>query len=329
MSSSAPKSTPARKKSSLSVSQGGPSQPAPKRAVAEVLTISDSDDDAILTEISFGPVTKKVKTEPQPTAPAVKLASIFTKLQPQPKHSPAPAVPSRPESASSRSKPTRSVQEWRFDPSQPRQGSPTDGSSGPSHSGLRSSAPAGSRLLARNLLAKQQTSYLQQEHYLAPNGEEIIGGGPAAGAAGSDDDEPATDSEEEAAPKPSKRAKGKSKAATPDSPPPPGASRLARFALQPSTTSKSSATASASGVKYTPLEQQVLALQARHPGVVLMIEVGYKMKVSRGGVCPLRPADHRLYSSSAITTHRWLRACSASPAFHPNLCLLPRSRSTA
>ncbi|KAJ9474845.1 DNA mismatch repair protein MSH3 [Pseudozyma hubeiensis] len=41
---------------------------------------------------------------------------------------------------------------------------------------------------------------------------------------------------------------------------------------------KSKATESDSGSTYTPLEKQILELKASHPGVLLIIEVGYKLK---------------------------------------------------
>lgn len=272
-----------------------------KRPGVVDLTLTDSDDDdLILPDFQHPPAAKKVKTESnvQPNStvnpalgstPASKppLASIFQPKPPAPTAPTSKAALARPNSASERRGPSQSITKWRFDPSQSDRADRA-GSEGPSHPTIRPPPASGARLLGRNLLAKQRTNYIQAEHYLAANGEEVLGTGAVAGERGGsdgegEDDAPDSDDDEDdesTTQRPTKlNSKGKGKAADPDpDSPPPGASRLARFALKPAPKSTKAPTASATGVKYTPLEQQVLTLQAKHPGVLLMFEVGYKFK---------------------------------------------------
>ncbi|WFD31269.1 Mismatch repair protein msh3 [Malassezia sp. CBS 17886] len=60
-----------------------------------------------------------------------------------------------------------------------------------------------------------------------------------------------------------------------------GAARLSRSrdSVEEGATSRATASASPTPPKYTPLEKQILQLKAQHPGVLLLIEVGYKMKM--------------------------------------------------
>lgn len=288
----------------------GPSQPSSsgpgastsagtKRAGVVDLTLTDSeDDDLILSELSFVHPTKKVKIEsgahstpasaPGPAAaPKPLLAPIFQR-RPYTASRPAPKpVTTRPSSASEQRGPSDSVTKWRFTPSQAAGSSHRAGSEAPPQAGVRPPAASGSRLLGRNLLTEQRTSYLQPEHYLAANGEEVIETPRVADEGGGsddldEDDQPdSNDDDDDDGPSTSNSAKSngkfKGKVADSDSPAP-GSSRLAQFALKPAAKPLKPLAVSATGAKYTPLEQQVLALQAKHPGVLLMFEVGYKFK---------------------------------------------------
>ncbi|BGP22690.1 DNA mismatch repair protein MSH3 [Rhodotorula toruloides] len=161
--------------------------------------------------------------------------------------------------------------------------------------------------LGPNLL-KRRTSYLQKEHYLAARGDDAEDEGSPRGALGS----PGEDFEEEAESNSSPtsapargRGKGKARLTEGDEAP----SRFAKFAAKGS---KAGEKGSSEGkkVKYTPLEQQVLALRKAHPGVLLVIEVGYKFRffdedaqvASRILNIACFPSQHMLTAS--IPTHR-------------------------
>uniref|UniRef100_A0A0K3CG19 DNA mismatch repair protein MSH3 n=1 Tax=Rhodotorula toruloides TaxID=5286 RepID=A0A0K3CG19_RHOTO len=126
-------------------------------------------------------------------------------------------------------------------------------------------------------LLKRRTSYLQKEHYLAARDDDADGEGSPAGGLGSPgmlaedlEEDAETDSSSNSTPA---RAKGKGKAKATESDDMP--SLLAKFAAKGS---NAGGKGSSKKVKYTPLEQQVLALRKAHPGVLLVIEVGYKFR---------------------------------------------------
>lgn len=62
--------------------------------------------------------------------------------------------------------------------------------------------------------------------------------------------------------------------------------------------------------KYTPLEQQVLALKAAHPGVMLVIEVGYKMRLFgrdaeiAADICKLWCGQDHNFMTTSFPVHR-------------------------
>lgn len=126
-------------------------------------------------------------------------------------------------------------------------------------------------------LLKRRTSYLQKDHYLAArdnDGAEDAGspggGFGSSSLAGEDLDEDADSDSSSTSTLARGKGKGKAKATDSDE----TSSRLAKFAAKGSKTGGKGA--SEAKVKYTPLEQQVLALRKAHPGVLLVIEVGYK-----------------------------------------------------
>ncbi|GAA6022808.1 hypothetical protein JCM11491_006414 [Sporobolomyces phaffii] len=162
----------------------------------------------------------------------------------------------------------------------------------------------------------KRSSYLQNEHYMAARqveDEDDERAGPAAMLSDEDEaDEEETDPESEGQAD-SKRnirgkdVKGKGKAHVQGEEGSALASRFSRFAHQKPTSTKGDSSAA---VKYTPLEQQVLALKKENPGVVLAIEVGYKFKffqedaqtASRVLNIACFPQQHMLTAS--IPTHR-------------------------
>ncbi|GAA5932860.1 mismatch repair protein MSH3 [Sporobolomyces koalae] len=146
-------------------------------------------------------------------------------------------------------------------------------------------------------LRDRRSNYLQHDHYMAARHDELEA---SAGAelsqtreegVGFSDDGYDSNEDSDASRSPTttrnanKNVKGKGKMSTNDQPSPDlvSSSRFAHFAAKPTARSKSSMTKGSdtpaeSAVKYTPLEHQVLALKAQHPGVLLAIEVGYKFK---------------------------------------------------
>ncbi|GAA5978239.1 hypothetical protein JCM10908_004283 [Rhodotorula pacifica] len=161
--------------------------------------------------------------------------------------------------------------------------------------------------LGPNLLQKRN-SYLQKEHHLAATGQgedaypvDRRGAEEAALSAVQDDDVEEEDGGDASSPDASSTGKGKGKAkeAAP--------SRFAKFAARGKA---GSTNASGDTVNYTPLEKQVLALRKANPGVLLVIEVGYKFRffdedarvASRILNIACFPQQHMLTAS--IPTHR-------------------------
>ncbi|GAA5822849.1 hypothetical protein JCM11251_004399 [Rhodosporidiobolus azoricus] len=130
---------------------------------------------------------------------------------------------------------------------------------------------------------KRSSGYLQKEHYLAARGEDDEGGAidVEEGAwDGEDGDGEYGSSETEGASSDTKgKGKGKGKAKEQGGE---GLGRFAQFAAKGGKgKGKGKATdevGGGTGVKYTPLEQQVLALKKANPGVLLVVEVGYKFR---------------------------------------------------
>ncbi|KDE04280.1 hypothetical protein MVLG_05308 [Microbotryum lychnidis-dioicae p1A1 Lamole] len=85
-------------------------------------------------------------------------------------------------------------------------------------------------------------------------------------------------------------------------------SRFRKFAAQGMMAMTKSA--KASGIKYTPLEQQVIALRKAHPGVLLVIEVGYKFRffeedaVTASRILGIAHFPIKNMMSASIPTHR-------------------------
>jgi DNA mismatch repair protein MSH3 len=123
--------------------------------------------------------------------------------------------------------------------------------------------------LGPNLLQKRN-SYLQKEHHLAAAEQDTDGvlrhHGAAAGmsSTNTEDLEEEEDEQEDSPSIDTSRSKGKGKAKEV------APSRLAKFAAKGKS---SAASPGGDSVKYTPLEQQVLALRKANPGVLLIVEV--------------------------------------------------------
>ncbi|GAA5830215.1 hypothetical protein JCM3766R1_002826 [Sporobolomyces carnicolor] len=91
-------------------------------------------------------------------------------------------------------------------------------------------------------------------------------------------------------------------------------SRFAKFAAVASAAKGRSSTSKdsspASNVKYTPLEQQVIALRKENPGVLLAIEVGYKFRFfqedaqTASRVLNIACFPQRQFLTASIPTHR-------------------------
>ncbi|GAA5986743.1 hypothetical protein JCM11641_007759 [Rhodosporidiobolus odoratus] len=144
-----------------------------------------------------------------------------------------------------------------------------------------------------SLGVKKRTSYLEKEHFLAARGE----ADDAEDGGGTEDDK-GYESEDGAA-----KGKGKAKAKDQDE------GLFAKYAAK-GKGGKASAKEQSGSVKYTPLEQQVLALKKANPGVLLVVEVGYKFRffgedaqhASRILNIACFPSQHMLTAS--IPTHR-------------------------
>lgn len=134
---------------------------------------------------------------------------------------------------------------------------------------------------------KKQSSYLQDEHFMAPTREEeeeededyergsdYSGGGMEEEA---DDDEEETDTFRGGRMK--KDLKGKGKARDQDetnsgSTASTSTTKFSKF-LAKTSSSKTNTISTTTKIKYTPLEQQVIALKKANPGVLLAVEVSF------------------------------------------------------
>ncbi|KAI5479614.1 DNA mismatch repair protein MSH3 [Pseudohyphozyma bogoriensis] len=240
------------------------------------LTLSDSDSDLPSTN----PPLKKPKLETLPV-PAGPVASSSSSAIPVP-------VASK--------QPSPRVSQWLFDPTaeQPPP-SPTK------KEAQRREAFADALLAGTaHSVLKKKSYYLQKEHFMAGMSEEGSNS-ESGGGRGGEEDEALEDDEDEDD--------------EDDAPPP---NRFGKFAAKGSNAKgkgkevdkgKGKAT-----VKYTPLEQQVIALKQANPGVVLMVEVSalgrYKYRffqedaqiASRTLGIACFPSQHMLTAS--VPTHR-------------------------
>jgi len=163
---------------------------------------------------------------------------------------------------------------------------------------------------------RRKSSYLEDDHYLAAREEEEEEEGECASQDGMDEDEEEKSQTVAKKGKGKKDVKGKGRAIEEDEQDGEeenGSSRFSKFAAKgsrSSSTSTSKSTTPNSSVKYTPLEQQVIALKKANPGVLLAVEVGYKYKffeedaqtASKVLNIACFPQQHMLTSS--IPTHR-------------------------
>ncbi|GAA5894851.1 hypothetical protein JCM6882_006693 [Rhodosporidiobolus microsporus] len=169
---------------------------------------------------------------------------------------------------------------------------------------------------------RRTSGYLQKEHYLAAaaaGGSEEEGDGRGSGweeEEEEEEEEGGSSSGAEGKGKGKGMGKGMGKAAQEEE----GLGRFAQFAAAGTGKDKKGkgkakddgglGGGAAKGVKYTPLEQQVLALKKANPGVLLVVEVGYKFRffgedaqhASRTLNIACFPSQHMLTAS--IPTHR-------------------------
>lgn len=245
-------------------SQSQPPPSSKRPASTEIISLLSSSDDESLPP----------SRAPKPAAPLPKRLKL---------ESSAPSVPQPIASTSAATSSTSSVpiDRWRFDPSAASEASQSGvvGRGGERREQFRE------KLLGRTVGRK--SGYLQNEHYLAAR---------ADGDGGSEGEMQVADEdaygEEEVM-----HGKGKGKQEEP-------ASQFAKFAAKGAMSGgakgKGKEKEATKGIKYTPLEQQVLALKKANPGVLLMIEV----RRSCEGTLPqvLMPALSRSATSSSSTT---------------------------
>lgn len=257
----------------------------PSPAVLDgVLTLTDSDDDGIVSSVA-----KRVKTEhstaDSPVEPIASTSSLPTRA----------ATPPAPSSAAAQ----------RLSAFAYSHGTSTAHTLSPAAQRRRDEFVK--RLaLGPDLLRKSRSSYLEKDHYLAAQGDADDGDEGSRSGGYDDDDEEGGRSSEDGGPGSSSRAKGKGKAT--DKGMDDGAtSHFARFAAKGSSGAAPKKKDADQGVKvkYTPLEQQVLALRKAHPGVLLVVEVRQRVSFL------LRtPTD-------ALTTCRSATSALAASASHP------------
>ncbi|GAA5970599.1 hypothetical protein JCM8115_000833 [Rhodotorula mucilaginosa] len=270
----------------------------------EVLILdSDDDDDQDAAPASAGARTlagtsKKVKLEHGTRATQLSPIASTSKLAPI-------AAATSPSSAKTPSASAKRIREFAYLEGKERapRTTPSDADR------ARHDAFVKRLSLGPNLLQKRN-SYLQKEHHLAAAEQDTEGvfhrrlGGSTAGMSPEnteDLEEEDVDDEEDSPLVGTSRSKGKGKAKEV------APSRLAKFAAKGKS---SAASPGGDSVKYTPLEQQVLALRKANPGVLLIVEVGYKFRffdedarvASRILNIACFPQQHMLTAS--IPTHR-------------------------
>ncbi|GAA6006379.1 mismatch repair protein MSH3 [Rhodotorula paludigena] len=278
--------------------------PAPKKRTQDdngVLVLSDSDDDdeaakSVGRDGTAAGGFKRLKTEHD---------SLDSQLQPIASTSKLPASTATLPRTSTGSAPTAvaSARLCAFTFTQPDHVSQHGARELTAADQARRDAFVKRLSLGPNLLKKRgRSSYLQKDHYLAARDEDDDEGSSALGACADDLDEEAS-SEGSSTPAPSK---GKGKAHDDSG----SESPFARFAAKGSAVGNRNGKDASGKVKYTPLEQQVLALRKANPGVLLVIEVGYKFRffqedaeaASKVLNIACFPSQHMLTAS--IPTHR-------------------------
>ncbi|KAK4699369.1 DNA mismatch repair protein MSH3, partial [Phenoliferia sp. Uapishka_3] len=194
------------------------------------------------------------------------------------------------------------VSKWRFDEDRPAFDPPP-----PTQAETARRKKFASKLLAGPNLLKRKSAYLQADDHLAAKSEASGSRDSDAGDEGDEEYAMAVEQDEEQ-PTGKGKAKGTAKGAASAE----TTSRFSQFKSQskvPPTAKekgKAKAAATATGVKYTPLEKQVLELKKKYPGVVLLFEVGYKYrffeedlkKVSDNKSAPFTRALSHLYTSA-------------------------------
>ncbi|KAL8292983.1 hypothetical protein RQP46_000677 [Phenoliferia psychrophenolica] len=270
---------------------GGASQPKPKAkrpafdTSSDVIVLDSSDTDE-------PPPTKQPKLEHannSDDAPLAPIASTSSAL------ATATTGPAPSGSSSQKVSAAERVVQWRFDENAgPRPAA--------SEAALQRRDAFAKKLLAGPNLLQRKSAYIQAEDPLAARDN-----GSYSGGGGDDDDEMDVDVDPDEDEDEPVVGKGKGKAP----------SRLDKFAAPnskakaPVAKNKGKGKEKApAGIKWTPLEKQVLALKEKYPGVVLMFEVGYKYRFFQEdaqvaskvlGIAAF-PSQHMMTAS--IPTHR-------------------------
>ncbi|KAK4058784.1 Mismatch repair protein msh3 [Microbotryomycetes sp. JL221] len=258
----------------------------------EVLVIDDSDDEETEpTTPPWQPPLKRVKTEHTEangdTESTQSVSTFFKSTAATTTKSPASgngASTSRAPRQAERTSTLDKVRRWKFDHLNAAQANTEAGPSSPAVQQRRDRFIA--KLLGRDLLQRKH-AYLQEDHYLSAVDADAstldVESDPAEESRARDLTEQQEAEDDQSEVESTAKTKSKSKAKGP----PNGrerdsslSSRLAKYAAKTpqSTSSKTKGKQSVErGPKYTPLEKQVLELKEANPGVVLAIEVGYKM----------------------------------------------------
>ncbi|GAA5919780.1 hypothetical protein JCM1841_005854 [Sporobolomyces salmonicolor] len=298
--------------------------PAPKRpALSEpdVLVLADSDDDdeqldeGLVSKAGSSRSNKKVKLDHDQFSSQFRPIASTSKL---PSATSLAGATPRSSSAASNSSPSRMLN-FAYTPRDP-DGAPPEPVQLSQADQARREAFIKRLSLGKDLLQKR-SSYLQQDHYMASNpydGERSPHAGVSEGdleeaedgMTGEDDEYDSSDSGSVMGKNKGKAiAKGKGKSLANDNPAF-SSSRFANFAAKGSTSKSGSSKDWSASIKYTPLEKQILALKKENPGVVLLVEVGYKFRffeedaqtASRVLNIACFPSQHMLTAS--IPTHR-------------------------
>ncbi|GAA6029240.1 hypothetical protein JCM8097_003582 [Rhodosporidiobolus ruineniae] len=311
-----------------------PSSAAPKKRPpkpvepGEVLVLSDSDDEGSGKDgEEDSRLAKRVKVEQDAqdelAAPS-KTPTLTSSASTAPKTASAPSASSSRLRQFAYTAPTASSADPFAPPAEPKE--------------LTAAAHARREAFAKRLslagVGKRRSGYLEKEHYLAAREGDEAGGGRRGAAlfrAESDEDEgggsgggrrgrkgqAGEESEEEDGGSEDGGASSPSSSSSFST-----TGRFAKFAAKGKGKASPAAATTTKGkgkgkggekekaVKYTPLEQQVLKLKKEHPGVLLVVEVGYKFRffgedaqhASRTLNIACFPSQHMLTAS--IPTHR-------------------------
>ncbi|KAA1471299.1 DNA mismatch repair protein MSH3 [Dentipellis sp. KUC8613] len=215
------------------------SSPAKRPSSPIVIDLTDSEDEAKRP-------TKKQRTQ----------ANLFLPGTPSPP----------PERAAEPTTPVRSsggaAEQWRFNPATPGE-SPVQ----PERSVEEQDARKKRRQQFAKKLLKDNSAFIRKPRESEAESDvmEVDGAGAAEGgsdASESESDDKFKELEEMFSHKAGKKGKGKAKAVK----------------AAPKRTKKPPEELGPSGLPYTALEQQVRSLKQKHPGILLMVEVGYKIR---------------------------------------------------